>query len=425
MRESMHWTPWLNMLIVLLTIIAAAFMLQMLWGVLGQFSDIMLLFVLAWLVAFILSPSIKRIEGTPLPSGMVMLGGRLLGRTSAGHLGRFRVTRRVAVAVIYLSLVLILLGVIAVIIPPLLQQLRQIMADFPALASRISDMIPTVLQGLDYFGIHSSDISTALSGSLGSLQNVATLALQNAVGIVSGIATLLANLGTVLLFSFFIALDGPRLFGTVLDLIPEQYHDDVLMLTATTDRVFGGYVRVALPEALLISAGTALVLWIFGQPYILVASLFAGFCTLIPFVGSALALVPPVLATLSQDPAQAPVVFAVLLVYEQFVVSVIEPRLMSSALGLHQVIVMVALLIGVRVAGFGGALFAVPIAAVIVTMAPYLYRRALRSNNPAQHRQDRGDGWAGQQGSRVYHMRGSAGRHRPARRVRRPSSEAV
>ncbi len=381
MGEPIQRTRWLNALIILLTIVALAFMAQMLWGLLSQFSDIILLFVLAWLVAFALGPLIDLIDGKALLSGVVRLSERLFGHKFAGYLERFRVPRFVAVAALYIALALILVGVIAVLIPSVVQQLKQ--TTEPDFAKRVSDLTPTLLRWLADIGVRSSDVSAALSGAMGSLQNVATLALQNAFVILSGIMTLVGDLLLVLLLSFLFALDGPRLFRQALDLVPEKYHNDVRMLADTIDRVFGGFLRSALLQAFLVGLGTGIVMEIFGEPYVLVASLFAGLFMLIPFVGTALALVPPVLAALTHDPAQAPIIFIILLVYQLLVVNVLMPKVLSGTLGLHPLIIMASILIGVKIGGFWGALFAVPVTAVIATMASFFYRRWVRSGSPA------------------------------------------
>ena len=380
MRESMPRTAWLDALIILLTLAVSSFMVQTAWGLLSQLSDIILQFVLAGLVAFALDPLVERVSNQPLPSRLVNLVERLFGRPVAQYLGHFRVPRFLVVASLFVALALVLVGVIAVLIPPVVQQLNQVTE--LGVTERVSRATPALLQALESIGLHSSDVSAALSGALGSLQNFVTTALQGAFTILGGVVTLSGNLLLVLLLSFFFALDGPRLIRGALDLVPKQYDDDVQMLAATIDRVLGGYIRSTFLQAFLVGTGTTVVVGIFGEPYVLIAGLFASFFMLIPFVGGALALVPPVLAALSYDPAQAPVIFIILLVYQLLVVNVLMPKLLSEALGMHPLVITASLLVGVKIGGFWGAFFAVPVTAVMATMALFLYRRSKRTNIP-------------------------------------------
>jgi predicted PurR-regulated permease PerM len=87
---------------------------------------------------------------------------------------------------------------------------------------------------------------------------------------------------------------------------------------------------------------------------------------------------------LSHDPAQAPVIFIILLVYQLIVVNVLMPKFLSDALGLHPLIIIASLLIGIKIGGFWGAVFGVPVAGVIATMALFLYRRSKRSDIPTE-----------------------------------------
>ncbi len=386
MQDPMLRTRRLDALILLLTLAALAFIAQLLWGLLSQFSDVILLFALAALVALALDPLIKQIDNKPLPSGIVNLAKRFSSKVGR-HLEHWRFRRPVAVVVLYVTLALMVISILAVLIPPGRQQLEQLRDQYPDFTKRVSALTPTLAQGLENIGVTSGNLNTALSGALGSLQNLATLALQNAFVFFQGAVNLVGNVFLVILLSFFFALDGPRLLGKAFELIPREYEDDIRMLSVTVDRVFGGYLRATLLQAFLIAAGTAVVMAIFRAPYLLVASLFAGLFMLIPFVGTALALVPPVLATVTYDPAEAAVIFIILLVYQLVVVNVLIPRLLSEALGLHPLIIMASLLIGIKIGGFWGAVFGVPVAGVLATMALFFYRRSVRGTKPAAEEQ--------------------------------------
>jgi predicted PurR-regulated permease PerM len=107
----------------------------------------------------------------------------------------------------------------------------------------------------------------------------------------------------------------------------------------------------------------------------LVASLFAGLFMLIPLIGPFLALIPPLLAALLQNPDSALWIFLILFVYQFAIVNVLMPRVLSHALGLHPLLVFGAILISIRLAGFWGAFFGIPVAGVLWTMATFFFER--------------------------------------------------
>ena len=86
---------------------------------------------------------------------------------------------------------------------------------------------------------------------------------------------------------------------------------------------------------------------------------------LIPFFGPPLALIPPILATAIFSPSWVIIVAPVLLVVQTLLVNYVQPRLMREALGMHPILVLVGLLVGAQIAGLWGALFVIPILAVL------------------------------------------------------------
>lgn len=376
-------SSWLNLLVVLLVIIAGAYVAQMVFGLLAQFSDVILLFVLAWLVAFALAPLIEVINGKPLPVEAARVAGRLLGRRAEMRAERFRYTRTFAVAVVYLGLALALGIGIAALVPPTLVQINQLVTQFPNLAENAPLWAAQAQQVAVDMGLRNVNVEAALSGVLGGIQSVATSVLQNAVVILTGAVALVGNLLFVLILSFFFALDGPRLLRAIFDVIPESFDDEMRMLAISIDRTFGGFIRAQLLQAVLIGLGTAVVTTLFNQPFALVASLFAGLFMLIPFVGSALSLVPPLLTALIHDPGQIPFSLGILLIYQLVIGNVVMPKILSDALGLHPLIIIASLLIGIKVGGFWGAFFGVPVAGVIAAMTIYFYRRWKRESRHA------------------------------------------
>jgi predicted PurR-regulated permease PerM len=381
----MQRTPWLNILIVLLAIIAGLYLAQMLWQLMAEFADIILVFVLAWVVAFALGPLIERINGKALAPLVVRSADRIFGKRIADHVASFRFSRLQAVTIVYLGLVLVLLEALSALVPPMRVQLNQLAALFPDFANRAPQIANVAQHLLADVGLRNLNVQSALLAALGSLQNVATPVLQNAIVILGGILTLIGNLLVVLILSFFFALDGPRLFHTIFDVIPGGFDDELRVLVATIDRTFGGFIRAQFLQALLVGIGTGVVMALFGGQYVLVTSLFAALAMLIPFLGTVLALVPPFLVSVIRDPSQLLIILTILFIYQFIIVNVIMPKLLSDALGMHPLIVIASLLIGVKVGGLWGAFFGIPVAGVIATMALFFYRRWKRLPDSPGH----------------------------------------
>ncbi len=373
----------LNTLLVLLIVIAALFLAQMVWQLLSIYADILLLFILGWLVSFVLNPVVVQISEHPVPSLFVRLIEPLVGPARAWQLSQRRLSRGAAVGIVYYVLVLIIVLIVALVIPAMVIQLSQLASHLPEYVAQAPHLSAQVEMQLARFGLRVS-VDAAVRSLLAGLQNVAGVVIQNFLGIFTGILGVLANTFLVLLLGFYITLDSPRLRRSLFGLIPAEYQDEVRFFGQSVNRTFGGFVRGQLLQALLVGLGTALTMTLLGLNFVLVASLFAALFMLIPLVGPFLALLPPVLVALIQMPTLVVWVFIVLFVYQLVIVNVLMPRLLSEALGLHPLLVFAAILLGIKIGGFWGAFFGIPVAGVIWAMLVFFYEAWSKEQGASQ-----------------------------------------
>src|SRR5439155_5944432 len=117
--------------------------------------------------------------------------------------------------------------------------------------------------------------------------------------------------------------------------------------------------------------GTAAVMQLAGLQLVLLSAVLAGAFMLLPFVGPFLALVMPLVVAAVTSPGSFWVVLIALFVLQQIVINVFAPRLMSETVGVHPLLVFLAVLGGAKVAGVWGAVFGVPIVGVVVAMISF------------------------------------------------------
>ncbi|MDE3077642.1 MAG: AI-2E family transporter, partial [Chloroflexota bacterium] len=131
-----------------------------------------------------------------------------------------------------------------------------------------------------------------------------------------------------------------------------------------------GQLVVALMVAILAGLGSQLL----GLHYAVVVGALAGLFELIPFFGPVLSAIPALLIALFQGPLLRFVAVLVLfIVIQQVESNIIGPRITGHAVGLHPLLVMFSILVGVELAGIWGAIFAVPVAGVAVAVVRKLY----------------------------------------------------
>jgi predicted PurR-regulated permease PerM len=147
-------------------------------------------------------------------------------------------------------------------------------------------------------------------------------------------------------------------------------------------RAVAGYVRGQLLFSIAMGTGAGLGLYAFGllgifpdgKSYAFAFGIFFGLMEMVPFVGPFLGALPPVLVALFQDPLTALWVALLFLALQQLEGHVVAPNVFGHTLRINPLFVIFSLLVGGEVAGFVGALLALPIAAIVRETVVYLRR---------------------------------------------------
>ncbi|MBI3538275.1 MAG: AI-2E family transporter, partial [Chloroflexi bacterium] len=180
----MQRSQLLNLLLVLLILIAAFYLAQMLWQLLSGFADILLLFLLAWLVAFVLNPIIT------------ILSDRSVPRTT------IKLSRGAAVGIVYLIILLIVILIFAFFAPIVVKQLTDLARSFPTLIANAPQAGNFLQAQVDRLGLPIR-VEDTLKAALTAIQGFAAAAIQNALGIFTGALSFVANLLFVLILSVY------------------------------------------------------------------------------------------------------------------------------------------------------------------------------------------------------------------------------
>ncbi len=345
--------PWLRTLSVLACAIAGVYLIGLLWQVMVEFADIILLFFLAWLVAFVLEPVV-------------------------GTLVEGRLPRLAAIGLTYLTLLVwLILGVI-LLVPALSLQIVEVARNLPTYVEQATTVLTAVQASVnEWLTGHGSPLLIDLKSALNP-QELSRRAdalgppiLSNAIGFATGAATLLVQVVIMLILSFYFMVDGARLAESMITALPLRAQDDTRFLIASVHRAFAGFLRGQMIQSLVGGVGTGLIMSALQVDYALLSSVVAALVLLIPFVGPVLAVVLPVMIALLTHPAVTVYLFVALLALQQVIFNVLAPRILSQQVGLHPLLVFFAVLSGARVAGVWGAIFGVPIVAVLSTMISF------------------------------------------------------
>ena len=345
---------WLTSFLVLGSAAFGLVVLSYLAAYWVYFGDIILTFFLAWLLAFILSSPV-----------------RLLLRAVP------QLPRVVAVVAVYAVLTIAVLAVVVILAQALFNSLLEFIRNVPTLRQEL----PTILQPwsnrLAGLGFGQVDLVTQANAFLDGLASTA----QDLVGPLQQAAVasigVVGNVLIVFMLSVFIVIDSESILNFLLRLVPPRYADEARLLEHAIGRSFGGFLRGQAIIGFLYAVVAFAVSELLGLPYVPVITATAGVLMAIPFFGPFVAWVPPVLVAFVSLPDATPAALAGMGIGWFVVMNVVQPRVMADAVGIPPVVVFASVLIGSKVAGVPGAIFGLPIAAVISAVFMYSLRRSL------------------------------------------------
>lgn len=339
-------------LLVVLAILYLAFQVFALgWVAVAQVADVVIIFVAAWALAYLLAPLVSRIDlATPLD-------------------------RTLSVVVVYIAigLVLVLIGLLA--IPPLVAQLNDLVTRGPEYGERAAQLAAGIQTALERLGIRVD--LTEFYGTLPRrLGDLAAAYAADILGVVSGTAAIFFNVSLVLIIAFLMLNDGDSMWQRFTRVLSPELGSEAELLRQSADRSFGGFIRGSLILGVIYAIATLVILVPLGVPYAGVLALVSGLTMIIPFFGPIIALIPVIAVTFVGAPDRLLIVFILVLAVQQVLLNVVGPRIMSRSIGIHPIFVFLALLLGAKLAGFWGVFLAVPVAGILNIFLRYSYELA-------------------------------------------------
>jgi predicted PurR-regulated permease PerM len=189
---------------------------------------------------------------------------------------------------------------------------------------------------------------------------------SGALGVLATAAAILAGLAVVVFLLIFFLYEGSRMWRGTTEFLPEPGRTRVREAGGRAFHDLTAYVRTTMLVALIDAVGIGLGLWVTGVPLVLPLSALVFFGAFVPIVGAFVTgIVAVLVALVSQGFVVALIVAGVVLAVQQLEGNVLEPLLMSKSVKLHPVAILVAIAVGVELAGVVGALFAVPVLATV------------------------------------------------------------
>lgn len=303
-------------------VVAGLWLLQRLWPVL-------LLVLIAAFLAIALNPAVS-------------------------WLHRRGLSRGPAVLVVLITFVAALAGLGLLLVPPLIDQGRNLADNLPDYVDRAQRTVndnPTIRDWLQRNAQQGQTNPTSVAGG----------AFAVGASVVTGIVSVVS----VFVMTLYLLLDGPRVYRWCLELLPVRYQHRIDLLRPEVTRVVSGYMLGQAITSLLFGVFTFVVLTVAGVPEPLLLGVVAALLNAVPLAGAVLATIPAVLLALTVSWTTGLIVLGLYVAYQQVENYVIAPRVYGNTLHISSLATLIAILCGGALLGIVGVLLALPVAAAL------------------------------------------------------------
>lgn len=371
-------------------------LLVLLWvpaiAILVVVREVLLPFLLAFALAYVIAPPVRWLSG----------------RQIAGR----QIPRWAAVIALYLGFFIILIGSGRIFIPQLYKELSRLAGDASVAYNQLSDDViaekAAELEGFiqrnelpihivtaedeDAFPMYDTigptpppRPATATSATIVNIDAVGTvqdlirnakqLARERAIAAVSQLQAIVGSAVRfvfstflVLMLTAFIVADVDRMASFIFTITPVRDRERVKVLMARIDGGLGGVVRGQLTICVINGVLTLIGLLLLKVKFAFLLGTVAAVFSLIPIFGSILSTIPIVIVALSSGVSTAILAVLWIVGIHALEANLLNPKIMGDAAKIHPVLVVLALVVGEHFYGLAGALFAVPLMSVLLTI---------------------------------------------------------
>jgi predicted PurR-regulated permease PerM len=280
--------------------------------------------------------------------------------------------RTAAVTVIALVVVLVIVAAVLFVVPAVYHQVSETVAKMPDYYRVVRAKVEPVYQSLyDRYPVQTEEVRqrviATVKANAPQMLSPLTRFLGRAFGSVLGFFLAVLNLLIIPVFAFYLLFDMNHIQDGIKEMVPHRFRPYLYSRFAQVDRLLSAFARGQVTVCLILGVFYAIGLSACGVPMGVVVGFVIGFFNLIPFMSYVLGLpLALVLSWVDDQSLTRLLVVAAVFTFGQFVEgNFITPRIVGQSIGLHAVVIMLAVLVGGTLFGFVGMLLAMPVTAAL------------------------------------------------------------
>lgn len=280
---------------------------------------------------------------------------------------RLKISRGISSAIIVTTIVSIAIGLIVFGISMLFSQAKNLITALPNAISSFRTQISQLLDKYNGLKVNLSPETATLIDSLvirleqyaSDISNkVTTSALNAATNFAMALPGIIIFLVMLILGTFFFTKDYPLVTGFFRELFPNRVSEFFTHIKEITGNAFSSYVKAQLHLMLITSLLVTVCLWIIGKDNALLWGIICGFVDALPLLGTAVILIPWALISFIYGDIFSFVALLIIEVLVFVVRELAEPKIISKHIGIHPILTLVSIYIGLKFFGIIGVILA-------------------------------------------------------------------
>lgn len=346
MKEDIYKSPYVKLFVflVLTILILIALLLLVELGFILKYififiKNIFLPFFIALIISYLLNPLVTMLNGNN------------------------RIPRSLAVLLIYI----VFFGSITIIsinaMPILVLEIKDLSEYIPSMIERFNSWLSDIRHNPSH--PLPDNFQNSIDSTIENLETKITESFSNITEWISNTINVVITIVLVPFLAFYMLKDYEILEKTVITFVPKKNRKKIIRVARDIDDALGNYIRGQLIVCAIIGVLAYIGYLIVKLPYALVLALIVALTNIIPYVGPIIGATPALLVSLSISWRMAVSVFIVNILIQLIEGNVVSPQIVGRKLNMHPLFIIIALLIGGKIAGILGLILAVPIFAIL------------------------------------------------------------
>ncbi|MBS4540045.1 AI-2E family transporter [Clostridium sp. D2Q-11] len=290
-----------------------------------------------------------------------------------------KVNRVYGVLLVYLVILGTIYLMSVLIFPAIFNEIKNLVNLLPKYSNNVSNFVNDLYN--DYyknikdlpFGL--DEVKGSIEENITKVQNILIDGIKGSMDFIISFFSKAINIFLIPIIAFYLVKDKDYFKKNIEMTIPKKSRSEIINLSRKIDYSLGNFVRGQFIIALFVGTFTAIGLLVLGVNYALTIGLISGVMNIIPYFGPIIGGAIAMLFALLESPLKAVWVLILFIIIQQLEGNILQPKIMGDKVGLHPVIIIIALLIGGNLMGILGMLLAIPVTTTLKIVLSHILQK--------------------------------------------------